>query len=114
MTKKQEPDYPLAAEQHQKEFFDKLPNVVSSKDYDSSMFSYLKDPLVSKRMDNVTVPIYINDEGYKTITIPTKEFVCAGQSEPFDHPHVFLTMGNNDFKLCPYCSTRFEYDNAET
>ena len=61
MTKKQEPDYPLAAEQHQKEFFDKLPDVVRSKDvkskrYDSSMFSYLKDPLASKRMDNDSTP----------------------------------------------------------
>ena len=77
---------------------------------DRSLFTYLKDPLTSTRIGNVTVPIYINDEGYKTIPIPVKEFVCAGESEPMDHPHVFLTMEPKDYILCPYCSTRYEYD----
>lgn len=52
--------------------------------------------------------IYINDEGNKSIVIPTKDFICAGESEPMDHPHVFLTMGNDDFIICPYCGTRYE------
>jgi len=108
MSKTNEPSYPLKLEQATKDLKIVKDKVVVNSD--TSVFSYLKDPLVSKRMDNITRPIYINDEGYKTITIPTKQFVCAGQSEPFDHPHVFLTMEPNDFILCPYCNTRYEYD----
>ena len=59
---------------------------------------------------NKFVSTYINDEGLESISIPVKEFMCAGESEPMDHPHVFLTMEPNDFILCPYCNTRYEYD----
>ena len=29
---------------------------------------------------------------------------------PFDHPHVFLDMGDADEIICPYCSTLFRHD----
>lgn len=58
---------------------------------------------------NEDTPKYTNDEGHKAISIPVREFVCMGESEPMDHPHVFLTMGKEDFKVCPYCGTRFDY-----
>ena len=29
---------------------------------------------------------------------------------PFDHPHVFLDMGEDSQVLCPYCSTLFVHD----
>ena len=31
---------------------------------------------------------------------------------PFDHPHVFLDMGADDEKVCPYCSTLYRYNPA--
>ena len=97
-------------------FFDSLPDVVHSKDVRSGyydLFTKLNpvDPKTGRSTATEFVPTYINDEGFKSISIPVKEFMCAGESEPFDHPHVFLTMGNNDFILCPYCTTRFDYDS---
>ena len=31
---------------------------------------------------------------------------------PFDHPHVFLDMGSDREKVCPYCSTLFRFNAA--
>ncbi len=34
----------------------------------------------------------------------------AGVSDPpFDHPHVFLDLGNDNEIICPYCSTLYRY-----
>ena len=35
---------------------------------------------------------------------------CAsGANPPFDHPHVFLDLGNDNEIICPYCSTLYRY-----
>ena len=34
-----------------------------------------------------------------------------GARAPFDHPHVFLDMGQDTQVLCPYCSTLFIHDD---
>jgi|TARA_B100001093_G_C26668477_1_gene945085 uncharacterized Zn-finger protein len=57
-------------------------------------------------------PAYKNDIGVKTIKIGVKGFVCIGATPPDDHPHVYLTMGNLDYKVCLYCNTRYEYDST--
>lgn len=36
--------------------------------------------------------------------------MCVGANPPFDHPHVFLDMGDDSDKVCPYCSTLYRYD----
>ena len=36
--------------------------------------------------------------------------VCVGEKPPFDHPHVFLDMGDANEIIRPYCSTLFRYD----
>ena len=36
--------------------------------------------------------------------------MCVGANPPFDHPHVFLDMGADNEKVCPYCSTLYRYD----
>ena len=28
---------------------------------------------------------------------------------PFDHPHVFLDLGNDNEIICPYCSTLYRF-----
>ena len=56
-----------------------------------------------------TVPHFQNDAGHAAIDIGVKEFMCVGANPPFDHPHVFLDMGSDNEKVCPYCSTLFRY-----
>ena len=67
-------------------------------------------------MADHVVPHFTNDDGMPAIAIGVKEFMCIGAAPPFDHPHVFLDMGDADEKVCPYCSTlyRFRADLAAT
>lgn len=58
------------------------------------------------------IPHFQNSAGHETITIGVREFMCVGANPPFDHPHVFLDMGDDDSKVCPYCSTLYRYDPA--
>ena len=56
-----------------------------------------------------SIPHFQNDAGHPAIDIGVKEFMCTGANPPFDHPHVFLDMGDDNEKVCPYCSTLFRY-----
>lgn len=56
------------------------------------------------------VPHFHNDKGHATVAIGAKEFMCIGATPPYDHPHVFLDMGADNEKVCPYCSTHYTYD----
>ena len=58
------------------------------------------------------VPHFQNDGGHKIIEIGVKEFMCVGANPPFDHPHVFLDIGADSEKVCPYCSTLYRYNAA--
>jgi uncharacterized Zn-finger protein len=58
------------------------------------------------------VPHFHNEPGVPVIEIGTKELMCVGAKPPFDHPHVFLDMGDENEIICPYCSTLFRYDAA--
>ena len=53
-----------------------------------------------------------NDIGVPEIKIGTKGFVCIGAEPPMDHPHIYLTMGDKNFKHCLYCNTKFVYEPA--
>lgn len=57
------------------------------------------------------VPHLANDLGAEKIFIGVKELQCMGARPPFDHPHVFLDMGQDSQVLCPYCSTLYIYDD---
>ena len=41
------------------------------------------------------VPHFHNDLGVPVIEIGAREFMCVGATPPFDHPHVFLDMGED-------------------
>ena len=58
------------------------------------------------------IPHFQNDAGHAAISIGVKEFMCVGAHPPFDHPHVYLDMGSDDEKVCPYCSTLYRYKAA--
>jgi uncharacterized Zn-finger protein len=57
------------------------------------------------------VPHFHNDPGVPVIEIGAHEFMCVGATPPFDHPHVFLDMGDADEIICPYCSTLYRLDH---
>ncbi len=55
------------------------------------------------------VPHFLNELGVEVIHIGAREFMCIGAKPPFDHPHVFLDMGDGDEMICPYCATLYRY-----
>jgi uncharacterized Zn-finger protein len=61
-------------------------------------------------MAQTLVPHLVNDKGVEQIRIGVKEFQCMGASPPFDHPHVYLDMGDGTQLVCPYCSTLYRFD----
>ena len=63
-------------------------------------------------MADQVIPHFQNDGGVETIRIGAHEFMCIGATPPFDHPHVFLDMGDDASIVCPYCSTHYVYDAA--
>jgi uncharacterized Zn-finger protein len=71
----------------------------------------LDRPLPSKvhAMSDHVVPHFHNDAGVSVIEIGSQEFMCVGANPPFDHPHVFLDLGNDNEIICPYCSTLYRY-----
>ena len=61
-------------------------------------------------MSENIVPHFHNTAGAPVIDIGAREFMCIGELPPFDHPHVFLDMGDATEIICPYCSTLFRHD----
>jgi uncharacterized Zn-finger protein len=55
------------------------------------------------------VPHFHNEPGVPIIEVGAKEFMCIGAKPPFDHPHIFLDMGDETEIICSYCSTLFRY-----
>lgn len=58
------------------------------------------------------IPHFQNDAGHPAVEIGVREFMCVGANPPFDHPHVFLDMGDDAEMVCPYCSTLYRYNPA--
>src|SRR6266850_5034266 len=63
-----------------------------------------------RTMAEHVVPHFHNDIGAAVIEIGAKEFMCIGAMPPFDHPHVFCDMGDDNEFICSYCSTLYRYD----
>jgi uncharacterized Zn-finger protein len=55
------------------------------------------------------VPHFHNNPGVAAIAIGAREFMCVGALPPFDHPHIFIDMGDEEEAICPYCSTVYRY-----
>ena len=58
------------------------------------------------------VPHFHNTDGVAAIVIGAREFMCIGALPPFDHPHIFIDMGDDDEAICPYCSTVYRFDRG--
>jgi uncharacterized Zn-finger protein len=65
-----------------------------------------------ENMTEHIVPHFHNDVGVAEIEIGAKEFMCIGALPPFDHPHVFCDMGDDNEYVCPYCSTLYRYNSG--
>ena len=61
-------------------------------------------------MSDHIIPHFQNSAGHNAIEIGVKEFMCIGANPPFDHPHVYLDMGDESEVVCPYCSTLFRFN----
>ncbi len=46
-------------------------------------------------MTEHVIPHFHNDPGVPVIEIGAKEFMCVGATPPYDHPHVFIDMGDD-------------------
>ncbi len=56
-------------------------------------------------------PLHVhNQPGVASVRIGVKEFMCIGALPPFDHPHIFIDMGEANEARCSYCSTLFLFD----
>lgn len=63
-------------------------------------------------MADTGIPHFCNDLGVTVIEVGSKEFMCIGAKPPFDHPHIFIDLGDDDEHVCPYCSTLYRYAPA--
>jgi uncharacterized Zn-finger protein len=62
-------------------------------------------------MAHPVIPHFHNTPGVRMIEIGATEFMCIGAIAPFDHPHIFLDMAGGGEIVCPYCSTRYKYND---
>ncbi len=65
-------------------------------------------------MAKAAVHHFHNTNGVPTISIGVKQFMCVGAIAPYDHPHVYLDMGSDSEKICPYCSTLYKHHKKLT
>lgn len=63
-------------------------------------------------MADSVVPHFHNDIGVHSVEIGAREFKCTGARPPYDHPHVYLDMGDANEIVCPYCSTLYRHNSA--
>lgn len=57
-------------------------------------------------------PHFHNQPGLHRVRIGVTEFMCVGALPPFDHPHIFIDMGDEGECVCSYCSTLYVHDPA--
>jgi uncharacterized Zn-finger protein len=61
-------------------------------------------------MAETVVPHFHNEPGVQVVEIGAREFKCIGAMPPFDHPHIYLDMGDDDEIVCSYCSTLYRFN----
>ena len=69
-------------------------------------------PKSEYEMADSTLPSFHNDIGVDKIEIGTRKFQCIGAKPPFDHPHIYLDMGDENEIVCPYCSTLYRHNSS--
>ena len=61
-------------------------------------------------MAHGSTPHFHNQPGVPQVRVGAHEFMCIGALPPFDHPHIFLDMGDENEIICSYCSTLYRHD----
>lgn len=59
-----------------------------------------------------STPHFHNQPGARKVRVGVREFMCIGALPPFDHPHIFIDMGDATETVCSYCSTLYVHDPA--
>ena len=77
--------------------------------WDDKIVSNLHEQMSSRGSRNQHFPPVSVARGVSVIEIGSREFMCVGANPPFDHPHVFLDLGNDNEIICPYCSTLYRF-----
>src|SRR5580700_2642953 len=67
-------------------------------------------PRLGPIMATLSTPHFHNQPGVPRVRVGAKEFMCVGALPPFDHPHIFIDMGDAEEAICPYCSTHYICD----
>lgn len=57
-----------------------------------------------------TIPHFHNTPGVRVVHIGSREFMCIGALPPFDHPHIYIDLGDDSEAVCSYCSTLYRFD----
>ena len=57
-------------------------------------------------------PHFHNQPGVRRVRVGVREFMCIGALPPFDHPHIFIDMGDSTEIVCSYCSTLYVLDES--
>ena len=57
-----------------------------------------------------STPLFHNQPGVRRVRIGAREFMCMGALPPFDHPHIFIDMGDSSDAICGYCATAYRYN----
>lgn len=57
-------------------------------------------------------PHFHNQPGAARVRIGARRFMCIGALPPFDHPHIFIDLGERAEAICSYCSTLYVFDAA--
>jgi uncharacterized Zn-finger protein len=63
-------------------------------------------------MADHVVPHFHNDPGVAVVEIGAREFKCVGATPPYDHPHIFIDMGDESEAICSYCSTLYRFNSS--
>lgn len=61
-------------------------------------------------MAHSSIPHFHNTQGLARIEVGSREFMCIGALPPFDHPHIYIDMGDDTETVCGYCSTHYVYN----
>jgi uncharacterized Zn-finger protein len=85
--------------------------IAGSRDYGAANSQTGRQGFSEVMADHI-VPHFHNDPGVPVIEIGAHEFMCVGATPPYDHPHVFLDMGEANEIICPYCSTLYRHDHS--
>jgi uncharacterized Zn-finger protein len=72
--------------------------------------SHWRDSIRRAAMAEHVVPHFHNDVRRRVSRSARRSSCASARTPPFDHPHVFCDMGDDNEFICSYCSTLYRYN----